>query len=209
MAGSNIPCYRRRSRQPQLLPWLCRIRDFIFCRFGFRPGERLDLGVVRDRPTLIIADPVMTDLTAEQFATPPGSFRRTHYESSADCIEVATCIQDALARAKEAGFNEYLVTKRSGHPFSDRNGYSPPGRCSRSCKRGGYLMAFLSAKGGTGTSSFMCEYCHEYANTQPEGASPSLWIWSFRSGSIAGIVGYVSGSEPCFGFRSAPCRNDP
>jgi pilus assembly protein CpaE len=143
----------------------------------------------RDRPDLIIADPVMTDLTAEQFATRLRSDART---AKVPLIALSSDTQPGRARScKEAGFNEYLVKNAQVIPSLIKTVDRLLGGVAEVVKEGGYLMAFLSAKGGTGTSSLCANIAMNIANTQPE-AQVVVVDMVLPIGSIAGIVGYVS-----------------
>ena len=61
-------------------------------------------------------------------------------------------------------------------------------------KVGGYLMVFLSAKGGTGTSSLCANIAMNIKESQPE-ADVVVVDMVLPIGSIAGIVGYVSDQD--------------
>ncbi len=143
----------------------------------------------RDRPDLIIADPVMPDLTAEQFATRLRSDART---AKVPLVALSSDSSPGRARlCKEAGFNEYLVKNAQVIPSLIDTVTRLLGGEVEVVKEGGYLIAFLSAKGGTGTSSLCANIAMNIANTQPE-AQVAVVDMVLPIGSIAGIVGYVS-----------------
>ena len=143
----------------------------------------------RDRPDLIIADPVMTDLTAEQFATRLRSDART---AKVPLVALSSDSSPGRARScKDAGFNEYLVKNAQVIPSLVETVTRLLGGEVEVVKEGGYLIAFLSAKGGTGTSSLCANIAMNIANTQPE-AQVVVVDMVLPIGSIAGIVGYVS-----------------
>ena len=143
----------------------------------------------RDRPDLIIADPVMADLTAEQFAIRLRSDART---AKVPLIALSSDMHPGRARScKKAGFNEYLVKNAQVIPSLIETITRLLGGVAEVVKEGGYLMAFLSAKGGTGTSSLCANIAMNIANTQPE-AQVVVVDMVLPIGSIAGIVGYVS-----------------
>ena len=143
----------------------------------------------RDRPDLIIADPVMPDLTAEQFATRLRSDART---AKVPLVALSSDSSPGRARlCKEAGFNEYLVKNAQVIPSLIDTVTRLLGGEVEVVKEGGYLIAFLSAKGGTGTSSLCANIAMNIANTQPE-AQVAVVDMVLPIGSIAGIVGYES-----------------
>lgn len=143
----------------------------------------------RDRPDLIIADPVMTDLTAEQLAMRLRSDART---AKVPLVALSSDLQSGRARScKEAGFNEYLVKTAQVIPSLIETVTRLLGGGTVVIKKGGYLMVFLSAKGGTGTSSLCANIAMNIKERQPE-ADVVVVDMVLPIGSIAGIVGYVS-----------------
>ena len=141
----------------------------------------------RDRPELIIADPVLPDLTGEELAARLRSDPRT-----AKLPLVALSRDPSPARLKsctEAGFNEYLVKTPQAIPaLLSTVGVLMSGEQVAS-KDGGFLIAFLSAKGGTGTSCLCANFGRSIADRQPD-ARVIVVDLVLPIGSIAGIVGY-------------------
>ena len=141
----------------------------------------------RDRPELIIADPVLPDLTGEELAARLRSDPRT-----AKLPLVALSKDPSPARLKsctEAGFNEYLVKTPQAIPaLLSTVGVLMSGEQVAS-KDGGFLIAFLSAKGGTGTSCLCANFGRSIADRQPD-ARVIVVDLVLPIGSIAGIVGY-------------------
>ncbi|MBI1856188.1 MAG: response regulator [Chloroflexi bacterium] len=142
----------------------------------------------RDRPEVIIIDPVMFDLKGEDFAIRLRSDERTSR------VFLTALSSDPLpARVRscmDAGFNEYLVKTAQAIPAL----IEMVGRAlgdTTAVKEGGFLIAFMSAKGGTGTSSLCANIAMNIARNQPE-ARIVVADLVLPIGSIAEIVGYES-----------------
>jgi Flp pilus assembly CpaE family ATPase len=146
----------------------------------------------RDRPDLIIADPVMLDLTAEQLAARLRSDART---VKVPLIALSSDTNPGRARScKEAGFNVYLVKSAQVLPSLIETVTRLLGGAAVVAKEGGYSMVFLSAKGGTGTSSLCANIAMNIADAQPE-AQVVVVDMVLPIGSIAGIIGYVGDQD--------------
>lgn len=141
----------------------------------------------RDHPDLIIADPTMTDLKGEEFAAKLKQDSRT-----AQVPLIALSSDSSSERIKSclgAGFNEYITKSgQAVHMLTDAirrllelNGDA--------MKQGGKLIVFLSAKGGTGTSSLCANLATNIAAHQPN-ANLAVVDLVLPIGSIAPIVGY-------------------
>lgn len=141
----------------------------------------------RDHPDLIIADPTMTDLKGEEFAAKLKQDSRT-----AQVPLIALSSDSSSERIKSclgAGFNEYITKSGQAVPMLtdairrllELNGDT--------MKQGGKLIVFLSAKGGTGTSSLCANLAMNIAANQPN-ANLAVVDLVLPIGSIASIVGY-------------------
>jgi MinD-like ATPase involved in chromosome partitioning or flagellar assembly/CheY-like chemotaxis protein len=141
----------------------------------------------RDRPDLAIIDPIINDLKGEEIAQKLKNDVRTAnmplvaLSSDASVVHIKACM--------DAGFSEYIT--KSGQAISSLNetigrllGIGPA-----IVKEGGLLMVFLSAKGGTGTSSMCANFAMNIAQNQPEARIVVLDL-ILPIGSIAPIVGY-------------------
>jgi pilus assembly protein CpaE len=95
---------------------------------------------------------------------------------------------------KEAGFNGYLVKSAQIVPSLIETVNHLLGVGEVVVKAGGYSMVFLSAKGGTGTSSLCANIAMNISECQPE-ANVVVVDMVLPIGSIAGIVGYVSDQD--------------
>ncbi len=141
----------------------------------------------RDRPDLIVADPVLTDLPGEQFAARLRSDPRTAK------VPLVAISRDGspgrILSCKDAGFNQYVVKgPQAMAALVDAVAVLLGGQASAT-RQGGLLIAFLSAKGGAGTSSLCANLARVIADRNPE---PHVAVADLvlPIGSIAGIVGY-------------------
>jgi pilus assembly protein CpaE len=141
----------------------------------------------RDRPDLIIAEPVLTDLPGEALAARLRSDARTAK------VPLVALSRDAaparLLSCKDAGFNEYLVKGPQAIPSLLATVENLLGGGVLAPKEGGLLIAFLSAKGGTGTSCLCANFGRGIADRHPE-AHVVVADLVLPIGSIAGLVGY-------------------
>lgn len=141
----------------------------------------------RDRPEVIIMDPVMADLKGEEFATRLRSDARTArvpliaLSSDSRSVRIRSCM--------DAGFNEYLVKTGQAIPALIETVGRLRSDTAAATKEGGLLIVFLSAKGGTGTSSLCANIAMNIAHNQPE-ARVAVADIVLPIGSIAEIVGY-------------------
>ncbi|MFZ5880694.1 MAG: AAA family ATPase [Chloroflexota bacterium] len=141
----------------------------------------------RDRPHLIIIEPNLSDLKGEELAA-----KLRHDPRTAATPLVALSSDPTAQRMKscrEAGFNEFIVKSGDAVPSLlealDRLlGEGDPAR-----QQGGFLAAFLGAKGGTGTSSLCANLAMNIALNQPE-LRVVVADFVLPVGSIAQIVGY-------------------
>lgn len=141
----------------------------------------------RDRPELIIVDPVMADLKGEDLAVRLRSDERT---AQVPLIALSSDPSEARVRScTEAGFNEYLVKTAQTMPALIEAIGILLGTSGLAGKKGGLLIVFLSAKGGTGTSSLCANIAMNIAANEPEVRVVVVDL-VLPIGSIAGIVGY-------------------
>lgn len=154
----------------------------------------------RDRPDLIIADPAITDLKGEEFAAKLRNDARTMR------LPLVALSSDhspnRIKSCQDAGFNEYIT--KSGQAVAMLTDVVNRlfGVTQESMKQGGLMMVFLSAKGGTGTSSLCANTAYTLAKAQPE-ARIAVVDLVFPIGSIAPIVGY-QGTENIFTLAERP-----
>jgi pilus assembly protein CpaE len=141
----------------------------------------------RDRPDLVVIDPIITDITGEELARKLKQDART-----ANTPLIALSSDPSVTRIKsclDAGFSEYIT--KSGQAVSILNEMTSRllGVSGAPVKEGGLLMVFLSAKGGTGTSSICANIAMNIGENQP-GARVVVVDMVLPIGSIAPIVGY-------------------
>jgi pilus assembly protein CpaE len=143
----------------------------------------------RDRPDLAVIDPTITDITGEDLAKKLKQDTRT-----ANMPLIALSSDPSVARVKsclEAGFSEYIA--KSGQALVMLNEVTNrllSGISGAPVKHGGLLMVFLSAKGGTGTSSICANIAMNIGHNQPE-LRVAVVDMVLPIGSIAPIVGYT------------------
>lgn len=141
----------------------------------------------RDRPDIIIADPVLPDLPGEALAARLRSDARTAKVPLVALSRDATSAR--VQSCKDAGFNEYLIKGPQAIPSLLTTVEMLLGGGALAPKEGGLLIAFLSAKGGTGTSCLCANLGRGIADRHPE-AHLVVADLVLPIGSIAGLVGY-------------------
>ena len=140
----------------------------------------------RDRPDLIIIDPTTPDLKGEDFAMRLRQDPRTAHiplialSSDPQTTRVRSCL--------DAGFNEYLVKTAQVMPALVETVNRLLGNKVKAKKVGGLLIVFLSAKGGTGTSSLCANIATSIVQNKPE-AHIAVVDMVLPIGSIANIIG--------------------
>ena len=141
----------------------------------------------RDHPDLIIVDPVMADINGEEIA------KRLKQDARTSVVPLIALSGDSShGRVKsclDSGFNEYII--KSGQAVDTLNDILNRlfGLNVDAMDQGGLLIIFLSAKGGTGTSSLCANFAMNISQHQPEARVAVLDL-VLPIGSIASIVGY-------------------
>lgn len=146
----------------------------------------------RDHPDLIIIEPSLPDLRGEDLASRLRQDPRTQQlplvALSSD--KTATRLRSCL----DAGFNEFIVKSGEAVPLLvEAINRLLMGNATKP-RQGGFLIAFLSAKGGVGTSSLCANLAMNIAYNQPE-VSVAVVDAVLPLGSIAPIVGYEGGQN--------------
>jgi CheY-like chemotaxis protein/MinD-like ATPase involved in chromosome partitioning or flagellar assembly len=147
----------------------------------------------RDEPSLVLFDPVLSDIKEEEF------IRKLRGDSRTSHAHLIALSSDPSPTRKEAclnaGADEYLIKSAQALPaleesltrlFSEQK---PPDAVSREEKNRGLLIVFLSAKGGTGTSSLCANLAMNIKQSQPDVRIVVADL-VLPIGSIGQIVGY-------------------
>lgn len=147
----------------------------------------------RDEPDLVLFDPVISDLKAEEF------IQRLRNDSRTSTIHLIALSSDASPTQKEAclkaGVNEYLIKSSQALPALEESlsrlftSEGPSNTAGAANKNTGLLIVFLSAKGGTGTSSLCTNLAMNIKQSQPEAGVVVVDL-ILPIGSIGQIVGY-------------------
>ena len=148
----------------------------------------------RDEPDLVLFDPVLSDIKEEEF------IRKLRGDSRTANMHIIALSRDPSPARKEAclnaGANEYLIKSAQALPaleesltrlFSEQK--PPDAASSREEKDRGLLIVFLSAKGGTGTSSLCANLAMNIKQSQPDSRVVVADL-ILPIGSIGQIVGY-------------------
>lgn len=146
----------------------------------------------RDRPDLVVFDPVLHDLPGEQFLT---KLRQNPRSATIPALALSSDADPARKSAcLEAGCNEYMV--KSGEAVTaipetlSRLLAGGKPAAQKNLKEDGYLIVFLSAKGGAGVSSLCANYGVAICENKPE-ARVVVADLVLPIGSIANITGYT------------------
>jgi len=141
----------------------------------------------RDHPHLAIIDPTLTDLKGEDIA------RKLKQDPRTSTMPLIALSNDpGMLRIKsclDAGFSEYITKSGQALTLLSETISRLFGISTAAAKRGGILMVFLSAKGGTGTSSLCANLAMNIWKSQPE-ARVVVVDMVLPIGSIAPIVDY-------------------
>lgn len=141
----------------------------------------------RDRPDLIIFDPVLQDISAEEFLL---KLRRDLRSASIPILALSSSHNPGVREScLKAGCNEYML--KTGEIVATLPAVMARllGGTKELVKEGGSLIVFLSAKGGTGTSSLCANFAMSIHNSKPE-SRVAVVDMVLPIGSIAPIVGY-------------------
>ena len=147
----------------------------------------------RDEPDLVLFDPVLSDIKDEEFIQKLRGNSRT-----SETHLIALSSDPSITRKEtclNAGANEYLIKSSQAIPALEESlsrlfsAGKPPEVASNGEKKGGLLIVFLSAKGGTGTSSLCANLAMNIKQSQPD-ARVVVADLILPIGSIGQIVGY-------------------
>jgi pilus assembly protein CpaE len=146
----------------------------------------------RDRPDLIIFDPVLQDISPEEFLL---KLRRDLRSTNIPVLALSSSHNPVVQEScLKAGCNEYMLKSGEIVTTLPRMITRLLGSTRELAKEGGYLIVFLSAKGGTGTSSLCANFAMAIHHSKPE-ARVAVIDMVLPIGSIAPIVGYQGGVD--------------
>lgn len=146
----------------------------------------------RDQPDLILFDPTLHDIPDQEFIQKLRNDPRT-----SKSLLIALSSDSSPARREicvRAGVNEYLVKSSQAIPALDESlarifsVEAPPVQAGKEEEKDGLLIVFLSAKGGTGTSSLCANLAMTIQQGQPD-ARVVVADLVLPIGSIGQIVG--------------------
>ena len=147
----------------------------------------------RDQPDVILFDPTLRDIVAQEFIQKLRNDPRT---SKTPLIALSTDPNPARREScLSAGVNEYLIKSSRAVVLLEESlarlfGTEPPAEAvKKKIKKNGLLVVFLSAKGGTGTSSLCANLAMNIKQNQPE-TRVIVVDFVLPIGSIGWIVGY-------------------
>jgi pilus assembly protein CpaE len=168
------------------------LRERQFQVLEARTGKEGLVVAWRDEPNLILFDPTLHDITDQEFIHKLRNDARTVITP---LIALSTDASPARrAACLSAGVNEYLVKSSRAIMALDEAlsrifdaKPQPPAGVTE--KKSGLLIVFLSAKGGTGTSSLCANLAMSIQQAQPQ-ARLVVADLVLPIGSIARIVGY-------------------
>lgn len=158
-------------------------------------GKEGYISALRDHPDVVVFDAAMSDMAAVEFVRKLRSDRRT---SHALCVALGISTDtEQMSELMAAGCNEYFVKSQETltklvdliaaiHPQVQETQPSPGSK--RKSQQAGLLAVFLSAKGGTGTSSLCANIAHNVTANQTN-LDVAVMDMVMPIGSIALIAG--------------------
>lgn len=159
----------------------------------------------RDRPDLVIIDPVLTDIKGEEVAAKLRADART---TSLPLVALSSDHNPTRLRlCQEAGFNEYITKSGQAVPMLTDIVNRLFGLSKAEMQQGGLMLVFFSAKGGTGTSSFCANIAVNILKHQPE-ARVVVADLVLPIGSIDRIVGYEGVQNILTVSQKSPLQTD-
>lgn len=181
---------------------IAKLQEKQFKIFEASSGKEALIFAWRDHPDLILFDPVIADLPPQEFIR---KIRQDSRTNSRPLIALSSDANPALAQVcREAGVTEYIVKSAQAMPAletvlarifvevqppAEREAQPIEPEAAKVERAAGQLIVFLSAKGGTGTSSLCANLATSIKVHQPE-ASIVVADLVLPIGSIAQIVGY-------------------
>ena len=163
---------------------------------GTSLGKEGLINVWRDHPDLVIFDPALNDISPEEF------IQKIRHDPRSANTPILALSKDASSERKtaclQAGCNQYVMKSAEAVAtlpgtisglLAEKEADVDIKQEDEEVKADGFLIVFLSAKGGTGTSSLCANYAMTLHNNKPE-ADVVVMDLVLPIGSIAPIVGY-------------------
>ncbi|MEP0805271.1 MAG: response regulator [Chloroflexota bacterium] len=187
------------------------LRERLFDILEAGSGKEALISAWRDQPDIILFDPNFPDISDIEFIQ---KLRQNARTEKTPLIAFASDPSPARREAcLNAGVNEYIV-KASGailklHQAFERifGSEAPAGTSAEAggMRSRGLMFTFLSAKGGTGTSSLCANLAMTIKEQQPEARVVVVDL-VLPIGSIAQIVGY-EGEQNLVAVADLPARD--
>ena len=176
-------------------------RTFLANRLGAKQFKILEAPTGKEglivawshEPDLVLFDPALKDISEKEF------IQKLRNDSRTEKARLIALSSDPSPARREscisAGAHEYLIKSSQAIPALDEilqhlfRAQSPPEQAAKDGGKSGVLIVFLSAKGGTGTSSLCANLAMNIQRSQPE-ARVVVADLVLPIGSIGPIVGY-------------------
>lgn len=182
-----------------------KLEDLKFTVLQAGSGKEGLIFTWRDRPDLVIVDPVLTDIKGEEVAAKLRADART---TSLPLVALSSDHNPTRVRScQDAGFNEYITKSGQAVPMLTDIVNRLFGISKTEMQQGGLMLVFFSAKGGTGTSSFCANIAMNIFKHQPE-ARVVVADLVLPIGSIDHIVGYEGVQNILTISQKSPLQTD-
>ena len=176
-------------------------RTFLANRLGAKQFKILEAPTGKEglivawshEPDLVLFDPALKDISEKEF------IQKLRNDSRTEKARLIALSSDPSPARREscisAGAHEYLIKSSQAIPALDEilqhlfRAQSPPEQAAKDGGKSGVLIVFLSAKGGTGTSSLCANLAMNIQRSQPE-ARVVVADLVLPIGSIGPIVGH-------------------
>jgi len=194
MVGKTILIVDQNQASRDYLSNILRERQFNV--LGVGSGKEALISAWRDHPDLVLFDPIFSDIQDVEFV------QKLRQNARSGKMHIIAFSSDPAPVRKEAllkaGVEEYIIKSSEAIPqlpqaldrFFGAGTIAPEGlESSQDEKKNGRLIVFLSAKGGTGTSSLCANLAMTIKEQNPD-ARVVVADLVLPIGSIGQIVGY-------------------